>query len=348
MDRKYRILVSRQDFSGCSCLRLTFPMEAINSLSKRIEMKYAEGTESISEEEISWADAVILQRKVIPYWAKMVRTLRGAGKKIIYEVDDAIVDYHMSKGNPGKAYYDQEVNQDGFKRIVEVVDGFTTTTPSLKETFDKYSSAPARVLPNSLPMNWINKQTLKPPSAIKNFTVINWTSSAFHKQDVSVIAPVFQHLNQKYPNIRFMLSGFADPDLKRVLTPSSIIEVPWVPVPKFYHILRQIPFHLSVAPLHLPCKFNEGKSNLKILDAATHKSFTVASPSVEYMKCHKFAGIVGTNTVDEWISVIEAIIQDKKDMQDLGDKAYHALYKKYNMDKNWRMWEDYYIEVIEG
>jgi len=341
----------RQDTSGCSIVRLQYPMDALNKYSSRIESKFAKDMESITEEEFEWADLLVFQRKVKPYWLELLWRAQKAGKKVVYSVDDSVLDNQMPPMNPGKPYYDMEATQDCIKTIIGGVDGFSTTTTGLKATFDKYSVVPVTILPNSLPIRYIEKGELTRPSFSPNFnnrtTIISWPTSSFHTQDVPIILEPMKHILQKYPKVMFALFGFVEEEFVKKMPHDRMMAIPWVYIPKFYHMYRKTPVHFQVAPLKLPCAFNTGKSNLKILDGAIRETATICSPSEEYLKCNKFSKVLENNDTDTWIAALEYFVENPVKVKELGEEAFRITKKKYNIDKNWKLWEQFYLEVLE-
>jgi len=345
---KKHIIFSRQDTSGCSIIRLEYVKEYINNQSLEFEVRWARDKDTLGDDEIAWGDLFVIQRKVILPWLKIVKRLHKLGKKVIYEIDDSIVDRGMPKGNPGALLYNRSEVQVVAKKIIEECDGVTTTTTQLAGMFGKYNGN-VKVLRNSLPMTFVEEcKIIKPSFVNPNPFILAWPTSSFHNQDIPIILDPLKHITQKFSHVKFLAMGEMDKQFVEVIPESQRFFIPWKMVPEFYHAYRRLPIHAQIAPLRLPSVFNEGKSEIKILDGAQRHTATVCSPAPNYLLYKNESFVVNSNSKDEWISVLEDLVEHPMQARKIGERAYKRLCRSNNMDKNWRLWETFYKEVLEN
>lgn len=314
------------------------------------------------DDDIYGANIVILEMLTGPH---IVDTCHNLGAKVIYEADDAVIDsYGRERANL------QHIGPKWRKAAIETlrkVDAVTVSNKILADNYARFTDAPIFVLPIYMDFD-LYKQAIdfEMPKRNTDEIRIGWFGSRGHLEDLKMITPALKEVLKKYPQARFVYSGFGGMSSDR-----SVTEIGWgedvfkelprdqrefvIGVPEYYWPMRHrfLDFDIGLCPL-VDDEFNHNKVATKWLEYSALKTPSVCSPTV-YQE-NPFGegkptvedgktGFIAKSTKD-WVDAISKLVEDAKLRKSMGKAAYREVDKNWNIDKTWTNWIDAYEKVL--
>jgi len=337
-----KIVAFRGDQGACWFYRLHSPM---TYLGKNNADKYEISvTGTIQNTHCRDFDLVILQRQYAKDVYEAALRMKQSGTKLVYEVDDNL--FNVPEWNGAHDLFNKPGIQHGIKEFLSIVDAMFVTTETLKETYSKYCKK-IYVLPNS-----INYDAIYPTSKYnQKKEVICWQGSLTHERDVQVISKCLKRLAQNDDVVLKMWSGFKErTSLNDNRDP--IFDIPGsetlqlVPFDAFFQMFAQVGTSIGLAPLAAN-PFNKCKSNLKFLEYTALDAVTVASDFGPYGATIE-DGVTGILISDNstWYDAVYELVHDKEMYNYLLKNAKEFVYEKYNIERNYKQWQDAIEEVL--
>lgn len=161
----------------------------------------------------------------------------------------------------------------------------------------------------------------------------------------NVLPPIFE----KYPQVKLVIMGNLFPGTVKRLPKDRIEHHEWVDVQAYHYKMTLLDFDIALIPLR-DSEFNRNKSCIKFVEASA-----LAKPSVvSYVSPYKEAmledasnGIfIEHNNPLSWIEGISMLIEDEKLRKDMGNIAREVVLDRFNINKNYQMWIDYYTGLL--
>ncbi|WP_347981549.1 rhamnan synthesis F family protein [Lactococcus petauri] len=258
---------------------------------------------------------------------KLCRLAQKYNKPVYYDIDDLVIDtkytdllsYTQDLSDIEKYEYDSGVKSYG--KMMSLCDSVITTTQSLKEELENYSS---EVIINrnlaSEELVRLSQETLKDYAQDSTKIKIGYFSGSItHNENFEMIKPAIMQILEKYPHVELHLVGYIDlpQDLKKY-TEQIIMNdyVDWKELPR---LISQM--DINLAPL-VDSVFNRAKSEIKWLEAALVKVATVASHlgSFEEMISDDVTGLLAQP--NEWYEKLEILIENPDKRQRIAEAAY--------------------------
>ena len=117
---------------------------------------------------------------------------------------------------------------------------------------------------------------------------------------------------------------------------------PWVPIWEFPNRLASWAWDIAIAPLE-ENRFNNSKSNIKMLESAVLKIPCLVSPVNPYVEFCALGGqdlnwLLCHNT-QEWREKLTTLINEPERRKFLGEKMYQVMNQYFNMEKTRSLWE---------
>lgn len=291
------------------------------------------------------ADAVIFQRefpKNVPLYDQIISTARSAGKFVLYEIDDLLVD--LPESHPERT---QELYNTALMPIMAAMidaDIVLVPTDELRRIVESYNPNVV-VLPNYLDDSiWrITKTKQKQPGEL---LTIGYMGSNSHTPDLAMIESVLRNLLSKYENkIRLEVWGTPLPDGLR-----KSKDVFWHPAPtnvytEFVRYFQTLNFDLVIAPL-ADNLFNRCKSGLKFLEYSSLGAAGVYSKIAPY-DAVIMDGINGylAATDDEWLEKLTILIENTEQRVQMVQAAQQSIREKWLLSANIRSWYDIFNKL---
>lgn len=326
------------DFSGCGWYRCIMPAEVINNR----KLANAIATNVITDQVMEWGDIFVWQRQHNDKIFDIVSKYRH--KKHVAEFDDNLL--QIPTTNPAYKQVTDEVKKK-FIKMVKLCDAVTVSTEPLKEVFSRYHQN-VFVLPNSIPINYMNVPDIHKLNEDKEEVRIGWCGSAYHHDDLRYILHPLYEVALKYPHVKLVFMGWL-PDYLKDHLPSDRLEYhPWVEFKDYYDKLKSLNLDIALAPLDYN-EFNRSKSNLKFLDYTTVGVPVIASDVYPYAATieNGFDGIiVKKNRHPEWVKGISELVENKLRRLELTLNAQEKLVRDYDIYKNINTWVDVYKTLL--
>lgn len=365
-----KIKAYQADYSGCFFYRLFQPISRMQkagidiTISDKITISDVTGLPfaehpkllkamtkfiptSLLEKSRSKYDLIVMQRQNYKESLINARYFQGQGKKVIYELDDWIID--IDKTNP---CYEGFMNPESvaiIENFMRYADAVTVSTEYLAKLVSKYNQN-IYVLPNSIDVQeWMKhfeeKQKIKSDGKVR----IGYAGSQTHYKDVYMVRQVLPDVLKKNPNAVLKLIGFDFHNLFKEEfkgLENRIEFINWLPIqdyPKgFYDI------DIGIAPLFYH-EFNRAKSNIKFLEYSAMGIPTVAT-DIEPYRCIKDGEtgyLIKANNRKKWVEALTKLIRSETLRAKIGMAAQNYVCEKYDIDKTWKLWAAVYQDVLK-
>lgn len=282
-------------------------------------------------------DIIISSYQPSPFvFALLQMVKKHYGTKYILDEDDDI--YNIPSDDPVRVKMKQQ-DIDYMQRMVELSDFVVVATEQLKKSYQQASThAKTFVIPNYITDAYRND---KPKDG--DIVNIGYFGGSSHYLDLheTDILPALEKLMHKYKNVHFTTVGIAlDTYLPRARThhiDGSNIHV-WLD-----NTFPTLNFDVAIAPLRRNL-FNEGKSNIKWLEASAMGAAFVGSDIGPYRDLHPTTAYTVNNTADDWFDKLERLMQPAY-RQKLALNARYELLTKWHMSDHWQLYKDMFETV---
>jgi glycosyltransferase involved in cell wall biosynthesis len=327
-DSRLKIVAFRGDRAACFFYRLSAPLSYVakNNPTWDITITGVLDTRKLADYNIA-----IMQRQYRSDVFYPLLAMKKNGTKIIYEIDDDL--FNVPKWNPAYETLGKKAVQDNIKYFLSNVHAIFTTTEHLKSVYSQYC-ANIFVLPNSIDYEVLHKT---PANSAKK--VVTWQGSQTHDRDMSLIVPALKEVvKRKDAFLKLWQIDVGIPEA---------YQVPYVPFAAFYQMFSQLDGYVGLAPL-TTVFFNKSKSNLKWLEYTAHGMATIASRVGPYADSieHEKTGLLIEDNHD-WLDAINYLLDNPEKHAELVKNAAAVVKEKYDISKNYVVWEDALKAVLK-
>jgi len=305
------------------------------------------GVKGIKRAELTWPDIVVSE---MTYSRDLIDIAKKSGAKVVYELDD------LMESVPKMHYAHKEMNWWRTYltwRCLAKVDAITCTVDPLKKRY-KWFCPNIHVLPNLLDIDFWEKPYL--PNTSDKIR-IGWVGGNSHKEDLLFIAPIIEKVLKKYPNVKFICSGFGGTsapdrwvefnygeDLFKNLPKGQYEFSLGAPMEVFPNKIASLRLDIGLAPV-VENKFSRCKSNVKVLEYGINKI-----PAVAQRFLYKDAVVEGktgylATDPDEWYEKLCLLIENKN-RRDVGETAYKHIKEKFNFNDQAEKWLALYKSLL--
>ena len=306
--------------NGCGLYRSEIPIRYLSQHGVEGKLSYI----GCSNEELAWADVLIVQKQFDLAFLKRIESWQRKGKKVIYELDDDL--FNIPTWNPAHPFY-QRVRQNVL-RYLKMADALIVSTDFLAKQMRKYIK-PVFVCPNSLDFQELDK--LGPAHQVisaldrnskkvstedfykrcEGKTVIGWLGSPTHKKDLEIVVPALKRVARQYKDqVMILMGGAAHRETVKATSYDQIMFLEMVPPRTYLRYLAALPIDIGLAPVadHL---FNYSKSNLKAIEYMAVGYVPVVSNLITYNTTVQNGknGFV-CNGPAQWIQTLRKLIND--------------------------------------
>lgn len=317
------------DFAGTGHYRIRWPAAELARQGYPVRV-----LEKCSAAAPPRADVIVLQCPVSRNAAELVSRWRGAGRRVVVEIDD---NYRMIP--PGHSRFGRAPGETGPPRdhglkdwafldhACRTADAVVASTPELAEPYG------GRVVENYLP------EQFRAEPRITAEPVIGWAGNPrMHAGDLLVTGGAvgrvcretgagFHHFGTEHEMVREQL------ELDKVTSTTE-----WLPTTRFARGYNGM--SIGIVPLRSN-GFNRGKSAIKGLEMSARAIPFVCTPIPSYFRLH-YAGGLGAQarTPDDWLYSLSALVLSDERRRHLGDRARLEALERYMLrDNAWRFWE---------
>lgn len=280
---------------GCSYIRLLLPLQYdMSKLSVSSSIRFDKGKSDVYIIERLWRPGFTLKEA-----ENLVRTIRRENKKLIYTLDDNLLDLEVDvKGD----VYPSPEQKNIIRLLVKEADGVIVSTSPLAERLNKLNDR-VIVVPNSLDERLFKGERLKKNDETVTFGYMGTPS---HESDLlMILGPLREFLYKNKDKVRFELVGvFNNQHLSlfeglpvRVLDTTGHVEYP-----KFVEWMQKnLAWDFAIAPLQ-ENEFSSCKSDIKYLDYGIQGIPAVFSNVTPYRETvrNQETGLLVNNDHDSW------------------------------------------------
>jgi glycosyltransferase involved in cell wall biosynthesis len=282
---------------------------------------------------------------------KVLGFIKKEGKKVIYDADDPLDIIDLS--NP--FYYSVKKDLGSANECIDMADEITVSTPAMKEYMQGKTYKKITVVPNCYtPSEW------RFPKPKREGIRIGFAGSATHVVDLIDIIPVIKNLQDKFPEVIFIIYGFGQGDYdtwfkefryvatdeaKELLTELdkrlATIKFEWVPYTEFTmypSVLTNMALDIGLCPLK-ETPFNKCRSACKAMEYTLAGALAIASDVEAYRNDDNSIKVKD----NEWEEVLTHYIQSPE-----GRAHEHAKHLKWtqenrNIDTQYEKLKDIYL-----
>lgn len=339
--RKKRILFCLGDTAGCAHYRILMPVYALLQ-TERYDCK---ATMLINKEKYDWdPDIIVVSRQHKPEVLVHLKRWQSMGKKIIYDIDDNLINIYPT--NP--AY---KIFQGIKKEVIAVMKTCDLITVSTKPLVDVYKhiNSNIKILPNQILPGYAQLRKRNTTNKIR----IGWAGSNTHLTDFSMANYGILEVAKRRDDVKFIFFGYMPPEISKAFTKNGQLDSEKiefhksVPINEYHLKLSLLGLDIGLAPLH-DNKFNECKSNLKVLEYGVLGVPTIASPVYPYSTTIN-SGVDGIVVKKDknWDKEIEELVVNKDLRERMGKTIQSRVLKEFNAITNVELWEKTYLSVLE-
>jgi len=327
------ILYLTDKASATSWYRCDVPGAALSKLGYGIKI-----LNNYNQNDLEWCDVLVIERIYQIEVYNAVKWCNEHGRLTVFDIDDDYWNIHYTSPAfiPWHENGGDKLAQ--LAKMIQVCQKVTTTTPALATILRKFNSNVC-VISNNLPdESW--PYTLRPKK--ENGTiVIGWAGSVTHFVDLQQIFHTFTQVLDTYPQTEIHLT-VASPEWfqphERLIFPEA------VETADYRELL--LTYDIGIAPL-ADIKFNESKSDLKVLEYAAVGLPIIASKVITYNKAivPGETGFLAKNSKN-WLKYFKLLIEDAELRYQMGINArawvedrmisnnIDKWIKAYNLDKD--------------
>jgi len=297
-----------------------------------------------------WADLAYFSRNDVPQYISQAGAIRDMYHiPVVLDIDDNV--QATRPYNPGyRSFHPGSPNMVWNIKSLGIFDAITVSTENLKRYYSDYTDPnKIYVCPNSLDWKerdeWYNadfsKSELfkKQPGEIR----IGWAGSAAHWENLKHIEEAVVQILKDYPQTTFYYTGlfgdlFQDPAIK-----DRVHLVGWAALKDWARYNREMNFDIALAPL-TDNMFNRAKSNLRILEYASARYAVIASPVEPYQTFTPYE-VMFALEAEDWYSAMAKLIERPEKRKELADNLYKDAKKRFDIDKNYKIWLDSFVDI---
>ena len=364
IDNKIVVFFKESKNNGCNFYRILQPAMKLAEKGRIIAAPSSQ-LQNDQEREIWFeqADIVVTQQTSEPLLEVMKEN--RTKKRFVIDWDDNIFD--VSPYNPAYescGYKDVEVTLSGQRRFLwkDGEQGFSVAKNRERlQTFAKCLSLASLVTCPSPILSGKFKQLNKSTKVIKNFLDfsvwqplelpktdkirIGWQGGHSHFEDWHVVKEAMKIILDKNKNVELVIMGSHFLGATKEFNLSQVKTEPWVDIMAYPHKFKTLNLDIGIAPLKNDL-FNTAKSELKWTEYSALGIPAVCSNIPPYM-LNVRDGETGflCGSVEEWVIVLQKLINDKELRQRIGKQAMKHVREHYDIEKNIEEYENLYLSL---
>lgn len=352
-------------YDSCYYVRCMVPLQAAGWWGDITTLRGIRNSPQAAMQGVMNADVVVMQRPMQPDHLEIIKTLKQAGKKIVFDNDDT---YTKDSGIPKIMNHIPELEDkvdalldkfDGnLKEAAGLCDMVTVTTEFLANEYRPVNPNVV-VLPNCInPEDW--------PEPIKNDTGkirIGISGSVASSRDYEYAKDAIIELS-RMDNVQLVLFGLP-PDRPEFAEQRNFFKEDvdwwqnigaewygWVGIEDYQDKLNEMKLDICLIP-RIDNYFNRCKSNLKYLEHSMYKIPVIAqgfstgdSPYQKDIE-HGVNGMIAMEPSD-WLTMTLELINNPELRKTIGQNAYDYVVENYDINKRIGEWETAYESLLYG
>ncbi len=263
-------------------------------------------------------DVIIFSRWLGAKHYDVLKKIADSGTPYVVDIDDYWV---LPKYNPAYWNYRKGIKQ-GVKDAINYADAVITTTPALAKEIRQINEN-VTVVSNCLDLT--HKQWEGEPLPRTDKVKVGWVGGVTHEEDLKLIAEEIKGMD-----IEFYICGYTPGEIwnriAKSMPDAKIVE--GTTVFEYGEVYKH--FDIVLAPLQ-DNKFNNCKSELKILEASAYKKPIICSAVLPYLYHTANDGVLFLPR-NQWRSGIQKLIDAGHGVrQSMGQSNYDYCNKHHNL-----------------
>jgi len=264
-------------------------------------------------------DVIIFSRWLGAKHYDVLKKIADSGTPYVVDIDDYWV---LPKYNPAYWAYRKGIKQ-GVKDAINYADAVITTTPALAKEIRQINE---NVIIASNCLDYTHKQWEAEPMERNDKVKVGWVGGVTHEEDLKLIADQIKGLD-----IEFYICGYTPGEIwnriAKSMPDAKIVE--GTSVFEYGEVYRH--FDFVVAPLQ-DTKFNQCKSELKIVEASAYKKPIICSAVYPYLYHGDNDGVLFVQH-NEWRTAIQKLVDAGRSVREsMGVSNYDYCQKHHNLE----------------
>jgi glycosyltransferase involved in cell wall biosynthesis len=252
-----------------------------------------------------------------------------------FELDDLIFDLDDYAANPNLIGLDPATTRglfDGarlYRRTLELCRNAIASTPYLGGRMHAVGGGSFAVIENALDAETLHAATTaRPRRPDGKIRIIYGSGTRTHDADFALIANALKRVLTEHADVEIVLVGDLNPPSGLLEFKERLRRLPACPYAEYLALLADS--DIAIAPL-IAGNFNDAKSNIKFLEAASVGVPSVCSPRSAFAQAiqHGETGFLAAS-VDDWYSALTSLVTDQALRQRVGQAARQAVLECYS------------------
>lgn len=310
-------------------VRLRLPLNAwASACNGEVKIK---NLDECDEQNISWADIIIIQRVADIYSMKVLEQATRLGKKVIFEIDDLLIELpdFLSHHKIGLAGYSNALDN-----ILPQVDCITVTTKRLAKQFEKFSR-PIAVIPNFTESDSLERIDTNKWQAGQATLIVASSDAVMVDFILPAISAV---ISRKDISVKVVVIGPPGDAFEKAGI--NFDRVPNMSYSEFKVFIRTLHNPIGVIPLD-DSLFSSCKSPIKYFDYSLAGIPVICSDVPPYSDVVKdgVTGMLVANDTASWITAIEQLVRSGSNRKEIAEQAFSYVKKEYGIVNAVRHWD---------
>jgi glycosyltransferase involved in cell wall biosynthesis len=330
LDSKTRVLFLRGDNTGCGYWRVKLPGDFLKSCEDSNMIVHVSDLQ-IEYDKLVQYDVIVVQRVFDFDQYLILDSLKAAGKKIIYEIDDDV--FNVAAHNPAAVIFNRFDTKLCIKQCLNLADAVIVTTERLAAALGVQDKA--IVYPNSLDWDTIFYSTKKETSQDK--IRLFWAGSNTHNEDFKVCLPALIRIFTERDDVELMIMG----GCPEIIVKGMECFMDRIHICQgmhteayFNYMQNNLEADIGIIPL-ANTVFNHGKSTCKGLEYTLARIPFVASNYPPYSDTYENnEDALLCSDEDEWYDAITTLLENREMREELIKKARKKAAEKFNLRRN--------------
>ncbi|WP_298438394.1 glycosyltransferase [Geobacter sp.] len=327
---------------ACARIRVIAPAE---TLADAVELGWGVDLGSdqagVNTALIAWADLIIVQRFFpMANTAPLLERILAAGKPVIYETDDLLVEVPATNPHQRGADAARPFIFDLIAKAAAV----TVSTEEMKRAFAPHHRR-IHVLPNLLDDRlWSAPLPVKAAGAP---VVIGYAGTPDHRADLALLEEVLERIAAKYGSrVAFRFMGCDTERIKGLPGFSAISFEPGYG--NYARAIQQAGIDIGLVPL-ADNRFNRCKSNIKWLEYSACGIAGIYADLPPYRSCVREGEtglLVAGYDADAWVAALESLIDNPDRRHAMAVAARTEVLANYTLKSRGRLFLDTWHRVV--
>lgn len=228
-------------------------------------------------------------------------------------------------------------------RLLSMIDGATVSTESLEKVARKHTDAPIYTVPNAMNIPWFNNRLSLTTLVVPPLT-IGWSGGWRMESDVHILSEAWPVIANEFPDVHFVLHGWAVPSIVRAMPAGRLTVLPWCDINNYPSSLANIDIGCCSVD---KSEWNERKSCIKWYEFSMAGSACVGSHALYGQEIRDgYDGFLAT-TKDEWITQLRKLVSNPSLKKEISTNAQETVVKYHNIARSWQQWRDAWSGILE-